>query len=132
MLFPERTGQIMKKNIKNKVMNGDYIPVRFGKDQQLAMGERIRRLRESTGLTMGDIADVLGISDDMMGRLENGRSTIKTEHIFVLAQLYDVSAHYIMFGEDERILTNEIDKLCFGKNREILSKAYDMLNILFR
>ena len=68
----------------------------------------------------------------MMGRLENGRSTIRTEHIFVLAQLYDVSAHYIMFGKDERILTEEIDKLCFGKNREILCKAYDMLAIMFR
>lgn len=132
MLFPERTGQIMNKNIKKQVMNGDYIPVRFGKDQQLAMGKRIRELREESGLAMGEIAEVLGISDDMMGRLENGRSTIRTEHIFVLAQLFDVSAHYIMFGKDERILTEEIDKLCFGKNREILCKAYDMLTIMFR
>jgi len=132
VLFPERTGQIMDKNIKDKVMNGDYIPIRFGKDEQLAMGKRIRTLREDAGLTMGDIADVLGISDDMMGRLENGRSTIRTEHIFVLSQLYEVSAHYILFGEDERIVTEDIDKLCRGKNREILRKAYDMLNILFR
>lgn len=122
----------MDKNIKKQIKNGDYIPGRFGKDQQLAMGKRIRILREEAGLTMGEIADVLGISDDMMGRLENGGSTIRTEHIFVLAQIYGVSAHYIMFGEDERILTEEIDKLCFGKSRENLNKAYDMLTILFR
>ena len=122
----------MDKNIKNKVINREYGAERFGKDQQIAMGNRIRKLREEADLTMGDIADVLRISDDMMSRLENGRSTLKTEHIFVLAQLYDVSAHYILCGEDERILTHEIDNMCFWKSSELLQKAVEMLDILFQ
>lgn len=47
-------------------------------------------------------------------------------------ELCEVSAQYILFGKDERFLTHEIDKLCFGKSIDDLQKAFDLLKILFR
>lgn len=122
----------MNKEIREKVISGKYEAKRLEKNQKLLMGKRIRELREKADLDLIYVANVLGIGDDMMARLENGRSTLRTEHIYVLSRLYDVSAHYIMFGEDEKILLKEIDNMCFGKNDEMLKKAIEILRILFR
>ena len=60
--------------------------------------ERLRELREEHGYSSKEqLADALGINRSTYGRIENGTTkTISSELLIKLAELYDVSADYIL------------------------------------
>ncbi|MBQ3476997.1 MAG: helix-turn-helix transcriptional regulator [Clostridia bacterium] len=67
----------------------------------MTMGERIRILREQSGLTMEQLGERIGVQKSAIKKYENGtvenikRSTIKT-----MASIFGVSPSYLMFGEE--------------------------------
>lgn len=67
----------------------------------MTMGERIRILREQSGLTMEQLGEKIGVQKSAIKKYENGtvenikRSTIKT-----MASIFGVSPSYLMFGEE--------------------------------
>lgn len=58
--------------------------------------EIIRELREDRGLTQGDIAKVLGTTQQVYSRYEKGINEIPVRHIITLCKYYDVSADTIL------------------------------------
>ncbi len=73
----------------------------FDAEQVKAMGNRIREERIKSGLTQKSVADELGITSEMVIRIERGKSGCKTDHLFVLCQLFQVSADYLLTGRKE-------------------------------
>ena len=67
----------------------------------MTMGERIRILREQSGLTMEQLGERIGVQKSAIKKYENGtvenikRSTLKT-----MASIFGVSPSYLMFGEE--------------------------------
>ena len=56
----------------------------------IATGNLIKKLRTNLGLTIQNIADILGVSKTSVSKWESGEY-IKTENLFDLAKLLGVS-----------------------------------------
>ena len=57
--------------------------------------ERIRDLREDNDLKQKTIAELLGTTQQVYSRYENGTNEIPLHHIITLARFYNVSLDYI-------------------------------------
>ena len=51
----------------------------------------LRHLRQSRGLSLGQLADMTGLRRDTIAHLENGREDPQPYHIRLLARVLDVS-----------------------------------------
>lgn len=56
----------------------------------------IRELREDHNLKQKDIADILGTTQLVYSRYENGDNEMPIRHIITLCKFYNVSADYIL------------------------------------
>lgn len=56
----------------------------------------IRELREDHELKQKDIAKLLGTTQQVYSRYENGENEIPVRHIITLCKFYNVSADYIL------------------------------------
>lgn len=63
--------------------------------------ERIRELREDNDLTQEETASKLGIRYNVYQRYELGTSKMPIHHLIKLAQIYNVSADYILGLTDD-------------------------------
>jgi transcriptional regulator with XRE-family HTH domain len=61
-----------------------------------SLGQRITRLRKSKGMTQKELADVLGISRDMVASYEGDRVRIYDDMILKLAQTFSVSTDVLL------------------------------------
>ncbi len=56
----------------------------------------LRELREGHNVSRDEIAEVLGITSQQYSSYENGKKSLKIEHIITLCKYYNVSANYIL------------------------------------
>ena len=74
------------------------------------IGERIQELREASGLTQTALAKKLGLSRSAINAWEMGISVPSTRYVVELAQLFRVSADYILeIGHSETIDISFLD-----------------------
>ena len=111
-----------------------------------AMGSRIREAREKKGIKQIELALQLAIGKNQMYRIENGKVPCKTEYLYEIAQVLDVSLDYLFFGKREGAETSpyveaddtdnekavqEIVALCKEKDTASVHKALDILRVFF-
>ena len=63
---------------------------------------RIRDLREDSGLTQKEIADLLHIKQNTYSQYENGLRQLPIDLLIALAKYYKTSTDYILGLTDER------------------------------
>ncbi len=61
-----------------------------------SLADRIKALRNQSGLTQSDIARSFGISRSSVNAWEMGLSVPSTQYIVELAKLFDVSTDYLL------------------------------------
>lgn len=61
-------------------------------------GERIKKLRKSAGMTQERLAEAVGISVEMMGKIERGVSGTTIDTMGQIAEELSSSVDYIAFG----------------------------------
>lgn len=59
-------------------------------------GERLRILREKKKLKQKDVAQMLGITQQIYSNYETGKCDLPVRHLLGLAEFYDVSTDYIL------------------------------------
>jgi len=59
------------------------------------VSQRIRELREDNDLRQQDVADILGITQQVYSRYEKGINAIPVCHLITLARYYQVSLDYL-------------------------------------
>ena len=59
-------------------------------------GKRIKELRIEKQKTAINISTILGIDQSYYSKMEQGKHTIKTETLYKIAELYDVSIDYLL------------------------------------
>lgn len=64
------------------------------------LGEKIKYLRESAGLTQAELARILGLSRSGVNAWEMGLSIPSTQYVVELAKNFNVSADYLLGIED--------------------------------
>ena len=65
------------------------------------VGQRLRQLRESLGVSQGDIATLAGVKQPTINRYELGMNDPPLERIVWFADYYDVSLDYLLGRTDE-------------------------------
>lgn len=106
-----------------------------------AVGERIKKIRLHTGMTQCRLAEKLDYtSERQLQRIESGETSCSVDKLMELAQILNVSADYILFG-DNKVYENRWERYMEGKsdrqiqylervlkaaadNMELLSEAY--------
>lgn len=63
---------------------------------------RLKELRIERELSQEEVGKIIGISGQALGLYENGRRDIPTKNLIKLANLYNVSADYILCKTDIR------------------------------
>lgn len=58
--------------------------------------ERLRELREDNDIKQADVAKLLGTTQQVYSRYENGINEIPVHHIITLCKFYKVSADYVL------------------------------------
>lgn len=67
----------------------------------IAVGRRLRELRQRENLTQDNVAAILGCSQPTYYMYESGMHILPTNRLFLLAQYYQVSADYIIGLSDK-------------------------------
>ena len=89
---------------------------------------RIKELRESVHLSQKLLGSRLGLSQQVISRIERDDSTMTLEHLMLLADFFNVSTDYIL-GRTEARRTMEEDRIVIDKYQEgyNLISVYEML-----
>lgn len=79
----------------------------YDKDVQFQIGQRIQKARINKGIAGVDLAAYLNIGKNQLSRIENGRAKCNLSQLFVLAQVLECSADYLLFGTRNTIYSQE-------------------------
>lgn len=72
------------------------------KEMRERLGQRIKSLRTSHGITQGQLAERVGMSQKYLGEVERGKRNVSLEAITVLAAALGVPASTILDNEHEQ------------------------------
>lgn len=71
------------------------------------MADRIKMLRERSGLKQADLARILGISRSGVNAWEMGLTVPSTQYVVELAKLFNVSTDYLLGVEKNAVISVE-------------------------
>lgn len=80
-------------------MNLENDIIHLDDNQRLNIGMRIQEQRVKCGMSGATLGAYLGISANQVSRIETGKAKCSLEHFFVIAQLLNCSADYLLFGK---------------------------------
>lgn len=93
------------------------------------MGHHLKELRESLHLTQIAVGHQIGLSQQVISRIERDIGTITKEQIILLADFYNVSTDYILErSEQKRNLDNWQLELRAKEDFYELVQAFELLN----
>lgn len=70
----------------------------FDNEQIKQMEKRIKECRKKKKMTQSQLADILGISTEQVSNIELGKIACKTDYIYLLIQVLDISADFLVKG----------------------------------
>ncbi len=77
----------------------------------MGVGQRIQEMRLERKMSGADLGAYLNVSANQISRIETGKATCKIEHIYIICQVLECSADYILFGNKKEEI-NEYQKAC--------------------
>ena len=98
----------------------------------IEVGDRVRALREAKKLSKTKLADIVGVSRQFIGNIENGDSDLCCDTLIKIAKALDTSDMYLLHGtEIEKIeYSCEILHLLEGRTSKEVNLAYMILKVV--
>lgn len=96
-----------------------------------AVGQRIQEVRIQKGIKAVDMAVALDMSKDQYSRIENGRSVCSTQKLYQIAQYLEVSADYLLFGEEQTGIIAQISELLKNRNKNELETIKRVVEAIY-
>ena len=95
------------------------------------MKTRIRELRLEKNLTQCALAEVLGVTQTTLSRIENGSGTPDAIMLTHLSQVFHVTTDYILFLSEERVTADSLlaENLHNLKKYQRLMSLYQKMNV---
>lgn len=87
----------------------------------MMLGKRIRMLRHKSGMTQGDLAKKLEISQSAVGMYEQGRREPPYDLLIKISKLFDVKLDWLL--SDDKELT-ELDEMLEDFFKTMRQKSY--------
>jgi transcriptional regulator with XRE-family HTH domain len=69
---------------------------------KLPINIKFKELRKSLGLTQEELANKMGVDSKMISFYENGKSMPSIDAFIKLAEIFDVSADYLLFEDSPK------------------------------
>ena len=99
---------------------------------------RLKELRKEKNLTQDDLAELLEVTRLTISNWENGVSSIKSDRLKTLCEIFDVDAPYLLGYNNVKnetdikvaVLDEIIEKLCVIKDNMILAESDGIPNLL--
>ena len=105
----------MEKNPRAEMMDFEKI------------GGRLRDLRKQKGITQQQIADVMDIGRNQYQKYEKGITLVPSDKVDMLVKYYDVTADYILYGDESYKFLKLLDSLSPMQKRKILPAIESMI-----
>ena len=67
------------------------------------IGERLKGLRESLDVSVQEMAETCGVTEEKYLKMEGGESDLAVSRLYKLSRKYGVSLDVLMFGEEPRM-----------------------------
>ncbi len=100
-------------------------------EQFMIMGNRIRLRRKGLGFTQNKLAELLGISNNHMSAIENGREKPSLEKFITLCEILKTTPDFLLLGtiHPSSIPQNVIDNLllCSPEDIELTGKIVELM-----
>lgn len=96
------------------------------------MGNRIRELRKTMGLTMKQLGEELGVAESTVSHYETGRRQLDNETLLKLGEFFGVTVGYLLGVEenikapadlDKRSISDDDIKFALFRGREDITDA---------
>lgn len=76
------------------------------------IGLRIQNKRIERNMTGVELGTYLSVNANQVSRIETGKVKCKLEYIFILCQIFECSADYLLFGTEERDYLSDKQMKC--------------------
>ncbi|MBP2002575.1 transcriptional regulator with XRE-family HTH domain [Paenibacillus shirakamiensis] len=77
-------------------------------------GDRIRKQRETRGMTQLDLAQRIGINNSVLSRIEAGKRPVEDSEMVLFCNLFQVTSDYLLGLTDDTLpLASQEDSLSF-------------------
>lgn len=106
-------------------------PEIFTSKQCKLMGSRIKKIRNTKNIKQSELACILGISVDQMSNIENGRTVCKLEYVYIIEQVLDISATYLLHGETEEVFDSELNRVLHELTPDQIRRSINILKSAF-
>ena len=108
-------------------------------NDKLAIGERVRRLREDRRMSREEFAELLNISTVFLRSIECGQRGMSVETLINICRVLNVSSDAILFGNNGAdtvrsalcTLINELDERCLPFAMTVISEL-TKLSVCFK
>lgn len=87
----------------------------YDKECNEAIGLRIQNKRIERNMTGAELGAYLSITANQVSRIETGKVKCRLEHIFILCQVLECSADYLLFGKDDTVCLSAEQMECIMK-----------------
>lgn len=94
----------------------------------IEIGERIRRIREGLKMNRENFSEAIDISDVFLGQLERGERSLSTKTLIKIVSYTGFSSDYILFGNKTPNNTiSKINKILNKCSDDVLSYLYTLI-----
>ncbi len=101
-------------------------------ENNIIIGERIRKIREDLKMSRERFSEMLDISDVFLGQLERGERSLSTNTLVKLVKFTGVSADFILFGnEDSNNTVARINRILNKCPDNVLDYIYNLIHSTF-
>ena len=94
----------------------------------IEVGERIRKIRENLNMTREKFSEKVDISDVFLGQIERGERSLSIKTLYKIVEFSDSSADYILFGnKNDNVVYNKINKTLNRCSDNELNYIYNII-----
>lgn len=95
----------------------------------IEMGERIRKIREDLKMTREQFSEMIDISDVFLGQIERGERSLSIKTLSKIVHYSGTSTDYILFGENKNNGTiSKINRILSKCSDETLQYIYNLIH----
>ena len=98
----------------------------------LEVGERIRKIREDLKMNRETFSEMIDISDVFLGQIERGERSLSIKTLCRIVSYTGNSTDYILFGKiDENTNIQKINRILSKSSNEMIDYFYKIMKVTF-
>ncbi|MDD3183777.1 MAG: helix-turn-helix transcriptional regulator [Anaerostipes sp.] len=95
----------------------------------IEFGKRLRKIRKENGMTQEKLAERLLLTGESVSNIETGKTMCMPEHIFSICQIFNISADYLYFGIERKLILSKSNKIELVNNLLQSCSEFDLERI---